>query len=120
MSIFERLLGKARQSPSASVETDSRKQQTSTGFVTDCRLWNCPKCGELLEKAGLGTVWKPSEPITGVNRTGTSFKCGAEFPQSHIYGGHFDVKTSVPSARATEQFREMSIVVFRIRSYQPP
>jgi hypothetical protein len=120
MSLFNRLFGRTKGVPSSSKEARHSEQQTTVGRVTDCRLWKCPKCGELLEKGALGTVWMPFESIAKVAGTGTCSKCGTEFSQSDIYGGRFDVKTSISSPKSEEQPRSLSIVVFRIRSYQPP
>lgn len=95
-------------------------KQTTLEQVTDSRLWKCPECGELLEKGGLGTIFMPSDPITKVAGTATCSKCGAQFLQSDIYGGRFDVKTPVSSLKSAEEPKSVSIVVFRIRSHQPP
>lgn len=120
MSIFDRLFGRTKKEPPTCYGTHPSENRTDAGHITDCRLWKCPKCGELLEKGGLGTVWIPFDPISKVAGTGTCAKCGAEFPQSDIYGGRFDVRTPVSSVKVTEQPEEVSIVVFRIRSSEPP
>jgi len=96
------------------------EKKTKVGYVTDCALWKCPKCGELLEKSALGIVWFPFEEITKVKGTGTCSKCGAKFPQSDIYSGSYDVKTSTASIRSGEMPESLSIVLFRLRSNQPP
>lgn len=120
MSLFDRLFRRTKGATSSSVEARHSQQQRTVGRVSDCRLWKCPKCGELLEKGGLGSIWMPFDPIAKVAGTGTCSKCGTEFSQSDIYSGRFDVKTSVSSVISEEQPRSLSIVVFRTRSYQPP
>lgn len=119
MSFFDRLFRKSRIEPSISKEAIAGEKQTMVGQVSDCRLWKCPQCGELLEKGALGTVWMPFDPITKVAGTGNCSACGSEFPQSDIYSGRFDVKTPRVSFTSTEQPKSASIVVFRIKSYQP-
>lgn len=120
MSIFDRLFGRTRKESLASMVASPSEKQTTVGRVSDCRLWKCPKCSELLEKSALGTIWIPFEPITKVAGIGTCSKCGAELPQSDIYGGLFDVKDTVTSGKLDEQPKLLSIVVFRIKSNQPP
>jgi len=121
MGFFDRLFGKAKKSAPASTESKmSNDQNAIRKVVTDCRLWKCPKCSELLEKGALGTVWMPGEPITKVAGTGTCSKCGSEYQQADIYGGRFDVEAPVSAAKAPREPKALSIVVFRIRSYHPP
>lgn len=118
MSFFDRLFRRTKQK--LSVSSVAKSKETAARSVTDCKLWKCPKCGELLEKGALGADWMPFEPITKVVGTGTCSKCGSTFAQSDIYGGRFDVETPLSSVKSHEQPRALSIVVFRIRSYQPP
>lgn len=76
---------------------ESQKKDTielAVRVVTNCRLWKCPKCAELLEKTALGIVWQSGDPITKVAGTGTCSKCGATFPQTVIYGGRYDIVTA--------------------------
>ena len=50
-------------------------------------FWKCPKCGGILEK-GLGSLFAGAQ-IVGVATCGG---CHAQFPQSDVYGGKYDLK----------------------------
>ena len=104
--------------PTASAPTPA--PSITKGVVTDCRIWKCPKCGELLEKRGLGGIWIPFEPISKVAGTGTCTTCGTAYEQSDIYGGRFDVHTVAPVAKSRESPPLITLLVFRLRSFDPP
>jgi len=98
-----------------------RKAGTSMGGqVTSCRIWKCPKCGELLKKPSLGTVWQVGDPISKVAGTGTCLKCGAEFNQADIYGGRYDAEPEVEVGKGFEAPSQVSVVVFNLMSRTPP
>ena len=115
--IRARMVGGHRRGESGPV----RSAPTETGsVVTDCRLWKCPNCGVLLERAGLGTVWQAGDPLARVAGTSTCTKCGAEFPQADVYGGRYDSRKTAVSARRAEIPDSVSVVVFCIRSFKSP
>jgi len=53
--------------------------------------WKCPKCGEILIKGMRGGGLFSSGTIIG---TATCSNCGAQFQQSDVYGGKYDVSLS--------------------------
>jgi hypothetical protein len=56
MGIFYRLFGKVKQNATEQIDAKCNSNQNAVReVVTDCRLWKCPKCSELLEKGALGT-----------------------------------------------------------------
>jgi ankyrin repeat protein len=102
------------------ISTPTDSSGTKSEIVSTSRLWKCPKCGELLEKKNLGIVWMPGDALSRVAGTGTCSRCGSNFPQSDIYGGRFDASAPNITSGKTEQYTQVSVVVFKIGSNRPP
>jgi hypothetical protein len=103
-----------------SPDTDTGETNVSHKTVTACKIWKCPNCQEVLKKGALGTIWQSGDPIVKVAGTGTCLKCGAQFSQADIYGGHYDVEISIASRSTADNPGAVSIIVFLIRSKSPP
>ena len=50
--------------------------------------WRCPKCGATLEKGAAKLGFNPYAVMIG---TATCGHCGAQFQQSDVYGGKYDI-----------------------------
>jgi hypothetical protein len=95
-------------------------QQTRSSRVTDCKLWQCPKCGTILEKRGLGKVWNPGDPITRVAGTATCGRCLSRYDQADIYGGLYDSCEKVKQSQIPNYDGPVSVLVFQLFSKNQP
>jgi len=99
--------------------TSSETRATGGARVTSNRLWACPKCGTLLEKKALGTVWNPGDPVTRVAGTATCGNCLSVFDQVEVYGGKYDFE-----GKAKEESSlyggEVAVLAFQMFSMTPP
>jgi len=76
MRLFKKFFGAGKKHQDQTVER--------TKATPKSKYWKCPRCETLLKK-GLGML---SKRVVGV---GTCSNCGAQFPQSEIYGGSYDI-----------------------------
>ena len=113
-----------RRIPQSKLATmDSMKSQSDTneaGIVSNLPLWKCPKCSEILGKDGLNVVWKPGEDLSKVSGSGTCERCGAQYSQADIYGGLYDIQTSVKSEAPPKTASAVSAFVYQIKCSHPP
>jgi len=97
------------------------KTRTRGSVVTSNRLWQCPKCGIILEKRGLGKVWNPGDPISRVAGNATCGKCMSRYDQADVYGGMYDVEEKVKQDQLLPPFDgTVSVVAYQLSSYAPP
>lgn len=99
--------------PRPSTPIPKPSQSLPQGTVTDCKMWQCPKCKQVCVKSALGTVWFPGESLDKVHGTG-SCPCGADFPQAEIYGGKYDFRGPRPKEQPASRNRpaKLNIIVF--------
>jgi hypothetical protein len=88
--------------------------------VTANRLWQCPKCGTILEKRGLGKVWNPGDPIRRVAGTATCGGCMSRYDQADVYGGMYDVKEKAKEEQVAAFDGTVSVIVYQLLSTTPP
>ena len=115
--------GEKRSLDSVSQETtteNNNSDQTCNKFVSANKLWRCPKCNELLEKKGLGTVWKPGEPIENVEGTATCGGCLSRYDQKDVYGGKYDYEEQTIVQDNHDYKGLISVVVFKLHSTSAP
>jgi hypothetical protein len=99
-----------------------KKMQTRvrSSTVTGNRLWQCPKCGKILEKRGLGKYWNPGDPITRVAGNATCGNCMARYDQADVYGGMYDVEEKAEQQGEMKFEGAVSVVTFQLSSINPP
>lgn len=106
--------------PDQSQEDTSNETKAKGGRqVTGHKLWACPKCGTLLEKKALGTVWKPGDPVTRVSGTATCGNCLSIFDQVEVYGGKYDVEGKAKKESSLYS-GEVAVLAFQMFSMAPP
>ena len=88
--------------------------------VTASRLWQCPKCGKLLAKQGLGKVWNVGDPISRVAGTATCGNCMSRFDQKDVYSGLYDVHEKARQGSVAEFDGTVSVLAYRLFSTTPP
>ncbi len=59
-------------------------------------LWKCPKCAAVPRKGSANLFRENLARGAIFSGTATCGGCGAQFSQSDVYGGKYDVATSVP------------------------
>lgn len=94
--------------------------RTRGSKVTSNRLWQCPKCGTILEKRGLGKVWNPGDPISRVAGNATCGKCMSRYDQADVYGGMYDVEEKARQEQLPAFDGTVSVIVYQLLSTTPP
>jgi tetratricopeptide (TPR) repeat protein len=82
-------------------------------LVTSCKKWQCPECGTIFKKRGLGDFYHPGESVVIIG-TSTCGKCLSRYPTAYIYGGKYDID----SPEAPRSF--LSRLLGRKRSKKQP
>jgi hypothetical protein len=68
--------------------------------ISSCREWTCPRCGGLLGKTILGSPFaQPGGSADAIVGT-ASCPCGAEYRQSDVYAGAYDLQPAKRSESA--------------------
>ena len=100
MGFFQWLQGKKNRVISGTTTQSPRSKQ---GFraITDCDRWTCPNCGGLLGKTLLGSPLGavPGKDANLIGGTATC-PCGAQYDQSDVYAGVYDVRPAAVSGPA--------------------
>lgn len=105
-----------------SQDGDAKKMITRTrgSTVTGNRLWQCPKCGKILEKRGLGKYWNVGDSITRVAGTATCGNCMSRYDQADVYSGMYDVEEKVEQRQQTDFDGTVSVITYQLSSTTPP
>jgi ankyrin repeat protein len=105
----------SQKGDSTNVATRSRGPK-----VTANRLWQCPKCGTILEKGRLGKIWNPGDPIAWVAGNATCDKCMARYDQADVYGGMYDVEEKAKQEGLPGFDGTVSMIAYQLLSTSPP